>query len=250
MKLETAMHLLIFGAGRVSASFAAYARHLGAEVSIATRTNAENDPDEVRALVTAADVVAAAIPDDRLADWFGVWGPIIRPKTAIHFSGALTFDGMRSYHPLYSFPRKALSPAVMAKVPFAREEGAPPLATVLPGAKNPEFAVAADDRAYYHALAVLSGNFAAHIWNETAKAFGGRFQLPPETILGGYLAGVVDRFRENPLDSMTGPVARRDAQTVAANLGALDGDPHLKALYESFLASAWPAWREAAKNRS
>lgn len=244
------MHLLIFGTGRVGTSLARYARHLGAEVSTVTRTKAENDRSAVSALVSVADVIAAAIPDDRLAGWLAAWGPVIGPKPAIHFSGALTIGGMRSYHPLYSFPRTALAPEVMATIAFAREEGAPPLASVLPGAENPEFAVSADGRAFYHALAVLSGNFAAHLWNETAKAFGARFNLQPEIILGGYLAGVVDRFRENPLDSMTGPAARKDAETVAANLKALEHEPRLKTLYESFLASAWPDWREAVKNRS
>jgi predicted short-subunit dehydrogenase-like oxidoreductase (DUF2520 family) len=243
------MRLLFFGNGRVGTNLAAYARHLGADVTLVTRTKAENDRVAVSALIASADVIAAAIPDDRLAGWFATWSPVIGRKPAIHFSGALTIGGMRSYHPLYSFPPTALAPEVLAAIAFAREEGAPPLSSILPGAGNPEFAVSADERAFYHALAVLSGNFAAHLWNETAKAFGSHFKLPPELILGGYLTGVVERFRERPLDSMTGPAARKDAQTVAANLKALEQEPRLRALYESFLASAWPDWRDNLKNR-
>lgn len=234
------MRMLIFGTGRVGASIALYASYLGAEVSVATRDMAEGDRSQVGSLIRDADLVAAAIPDDRLLAWFQEWRGEIGSRLAIHFSGALTIGGMRGYHPLYSFPKTPLPPQTMAAIAIAREEGAPPFGAVLPGAANPEFAVRAADRPYYHALAVLSGNFAAHIWNEAAKGFAARFGLPPETMLAGYLAGVVDRFRESPFNSMTGPVARQDAQSVAANLEALAGEPRLKALYEAFLASAWP----------
>jgi predicted short-subunit dehydrogenase-like oxidoreductase (DUF2520 family) len=98
------------------------------------------------------------------------------------------------------------------------------------------------DRAYYHALAVLSGNFAAHLWNEAAKGFAGRLKVAPETILASYLAGLVERFRESPYDSLTGPVGRRDRASVEANLAALEGEPKLKALYASFIMSAWPGF--------
>ena len=231
------MRMLIFGTGRVGGSLARYARHLGAEVDAVGRGA---DANSVRALIDRADLIAAAIPDDRLSPWFAEWKGAIGARRAIHFSGALTVEGMQGYHPLYSFPKAPLEPAVMAGVAIAREAGGPRFASILPGATNPELELAAEDRAFYHALAVLSGNFAAHLWNETAKAFEDRFNLPPETIMGSYLAGVVDRFRESPFDSMTGPLARRDAASVAANLAALDTAPNLKALYEAFLESAWP----------
>ena len=234
------MRMLIFGAGRVGASLAAYASHLGHEVTVVSRQQASSDRASVAALIGKSDLIAAAIPDDRIAPWRSDWAAEIGRRTAIHFSGALTFEGMLSYHPLYSFPANPLAPEVMGRIAIAREAGAPAFSSILPGAANPEFVVAAADRPYYHALAVVSGNFAAHLWNETAKGFAARFALPPEEILGSYLAGVVERFRENPFDSMTGPVARRDAETVAANLAALAGEPRLKALYISFLDSAWP----------
>lgn len=234
------MRVLIFGTGRVGASIAPYASHLGNAVSVVSHAMAANDKSAVKALIRASDVVAAAIPDDRLHGWRDEWRAEIGERLAIHFSGALTLEGVRSYHPLYSFPPHALDPAEMAKIAIAREEDAPPFATVFPGAQNPEFVVTASDRPYYHALAVLSGNFAAHLWNEAARGLVSRFGLPPEEILGSYLSGVVDRFKENPLSSLTGPVARHDAGTVAANLSALEGEPRLKALYEAFLESAWP----------
>jgi predicted short-subunit dehydrogenase-like oxidoreductase (DUF2520 family) len=221
---------------------ASYLRHLGHRASIVTRAEAESAPAACRALVERADVIAAAIPDDRLADWEKAWRGALAGKPAIHFSGALSVHGLMSYHPLYSFPKTELAPATMRSIAFAREEGAPPFSEIVPGATNPDFVVADADRAYYHALAVLSGNFAAFVWNEAAKGMAARLRIPPEEMLSSYFSGLVDRFRESPFDSLTGPVARRDRMTVERNLKALADDPKLAELYRAFLRAAWPEY--------
>lgn len=233
------MQLAIFGTGRVGLSLAQYARHLGMAVDAIGRAEAEAGPAAIRTRIDRADLIAAAIPDDRIAPWFAVFGPAIGARPAIHFSGALTVPGMRGYHPLYSFPRTPLAPEVTARIAIAREEGAPAFGQIFPGARNPEFEIRPQDRALYHALAVLSGNFAAHLWNESAKVFAARFAAPPEA-MRYYLAGVVDRFAESPFNSLTGPVARKDRTAAEANLRALAGEPRLAALYRAFLDSAWP----------
>jgi predicted short-subunit dehydrogenase-like oxidoreductase (DUF2520 family) len=229
---------LIFGPGRVGRSIKAYVRHLGHEATLLSRAEAE--AEKARTLIKEADVVAAAIPDSALPAFSTQWAPALDGKMAIHFSGALTIDGIWSYHPLYAFPPSALPPEAMRAVAFAREEKAPPLAEIIPGAPNPEFVVKAEDRAYYHALAVLSGNFASFLWNKAAMGFSSRLKIDPETIVASYLSGLVDRFREHPFDSMTGPVKRRDRATVEANLAALENEPELVSLYATFLALAWP----------
>ncbi len=234
------VRLLIFGPGRVGGAMARYARFLGHDADLVSRAEAEAGPAANAARIAAADIVAAAIPDGALTRWADDWRTAIGARTAIHFSGALTIDGVTGYHPLYSFPRTPLAPQALAQVAIAREAGTPKFADLVPGAENPELEIAPQDRAFYHALAVLSGNFAAHLWNETARAFAGRFDAAPEAILSGYLAGVVERFAESPLDSLTVPAARRDAATVEANLAALAAEPRLAALYRAFLASAWP----------
>lgn len=233
----------IFGTGRVGTSLATWLRRLGHKVETITRADSAARSPAALAAVKAAEVVAAAIPDSALADWRDSFARELEDRRGVHFSGALLVDGLISYHPLCSFPRAPLDPAVMDRIAFARQEGAPPLAETFPGAANPEFVIAGADRAFYHALAVLSGNFAAHLWNETAKAFEARLGLKPETVLAPYLEGVAARFAESPLDSLTGPVARRDGASARANLEALADTPRLEALYRAFLASAWPDFR-------
>lgn len=232
--------LLIFGPGRVGANIAAYARHLGVDVDVVSRAQAAGDPDQMAPRIQAATTVAAAVPDSAIAGVFDRWRGALRGKRCIHFSGALTLAGADSYHPLYSFPRSVLPNDVMRRVAFAIAEGAPALSDLLPGAPNPVFTISEKDRAFYHAIAVLTGNFSAHIWNQAARAMAQRLPDAPPEILGPYLAGVVDRFQESPFDSVTGPVARRDQGSIAANIQSLAEHPQLQTLYEAFLASAWP----------
>jgi predicted short-subunit dehydrogenase-like oxidoreductase (DUF2520 family) len=158
------MRIVIFGPGRVGRSFGAFARSLGAEVALLSRS------DEAASAVARADLVAAAIPDDALPVWCEQWRGALAGKRAIHFSGVRVIKGLPGYHPLFSFPADPLDPATFARIAIAREPDAAPFAAVLPGADNPEFVVRDEDRAFYHALAVVSGNFAAHLWNETAAS--------------------------------------------------------------------------------
>lgn len=228
------MRIVIFGAGRVGRSFGAYAASLGGEITLLSRG------EDGAAAVARADLVAAAIPDDALPAWFDEWRTALAGKHRLHFSGARVIAGLPGYHPLYSFPAAPLDPKAFGLIAMAREPDAAPFSTLLPGAKNPEFVVRDEDRAFYHALAVVSGNFAAHLWNETAAAFAARLGPKAGEVLGAYFSSVIDRFVESPAASLTGPVARRDAETVKANLEALAGEPRLKALYRAFLRSAWP----------
>lgn len=236
---------VIFGRGRVGSNMAAYIESLGHQVTPISRGEAENEQALCAERVKEADIVAAAIPDDKLPSWRDAWlGVIGEGKVAIHFSGAARIDGVYGFHPLYSFPRSVLSSKQMSEIAFAREPSAPPFKEVFPGASNACFEIGDEDRARYHALAVLAGNLPAFVWNEMAKEFAALTGMPAEKVLGAYLNSVVDRFIESPEDSMTGPVARRDKTTVLKNLSALEDTPKLKALYDAFVRLAWPGFTD------
>ncbi len=237
--------ILIIGQGRVGVSMAAYGRSLGLNVDVATHADVKAAGAPLAARMRAARVAAAAVPDSAIAPIFQRWRDHIdegrrADQTFVHFSGALTVDGAHSYHPLYSFPKNVLPMEIMGAIPIAVEEAAPSFDSLFTGAPNPVFTVKREDRAFYHAIAVLTGNFAAHIWNEAATALEKRLPELPPALLAPYLAGVVNRFEESPTASITGPIARRDAETAAANLKSLKGAPQLEALYSAFVQSAWP----------
>lgn len=231
--------LAIIGRGRVGASIEAYGDWLGLDTRAFDRRALAADEDQ--SFIKSADCVALAVPDDRIESAFAHYRSLIaRRAFLMHFSGARRFSGLYGYHPLYSFPTHPLDPETTAAIAFAVEPDAPPLGEIWPGAGNRTFVVSADQRALYHALAVLAGNYAAFIWNEVGTEFQARLGHSPADILAPYLAGVVQRFAENPAASMTGPVARGDGQTIRANLNALKNVPKLHALYGQFLRHARP----------
>jgi len=236
----------IIGAGRVGRSMAAWWRALGHEVALADRRHTGN-AEAVRQATDSSDLVAIALPDGAIQPFIEKYRKEIEQAEVIHFSGAISVDGATAYHPLYSFPTAPAPVADLSRALIARPAGAAPFWTLVPGAANPEIEVAPEDRALYHALAVVSGNFAAHLMNEAAAQFAARFGADPAGALGPYYESVVARFRENALQSMTGPLARRDAGSVAANLEALAAAPRLAALYRAFLASAWPDYPAGVK---
>ncbi len=243
------MQHLVIGLGRVGQSMAAYARHLGCEVETLGRDDILGGVDVLRRAAAAADVIAIATPDDVIAEVRAAIGSAAAGKAVVHFSGALIVGGAHAVHPLCSFPKEAMSPEALARAPFGLEPGGPPFDEIYPGATNPTFNVRSEDRAFYHAIAVLCANYPAHIWNACAGAFAERFPDAPPDALATLLESCVDRFRESPLSSMTGPVAREDRSTVAANRTALAEAPPLMALYDAFLASAWPEALPQASKR-
>ena len=234
------MRYVIFGAGRVGANVAAYLRHLGHEVDVILRRTALSDKATCRELINTANVVAAAVPDSSIAAWFEEWRHEIGEREAIHFSGAMTIEAMSAYHPLYSFPRSMIDFATFEQIGFACSEYAPAFNEIFPGAPNPNFRVKEQDRAFYHALAVVTGNLPAYLWNRSMPSIERFAGAKAGDVMSVYLQSLVDRFQEAPSDSLTGPIARRDAATVSSNLAALENVAELKALYETFLRAAWP----------
>lgn len=234
--------IVVFGQGRVGYNISRYFDALGHNVTSFTRQAWEADKNFAYAAIGQASVVALAVPDDLIAGLKLALNPQLVAQTVIHFSGAQTYRGILSYHPLYSFPQKPLAPEAMASIAIARDENAPTFATLIPGAENPELVIPSTDRAFYHALAVVSGNFSAHLWNKCAIRFEEAFNEPAGPIFKSYFQSLIDRFEESPRDSLTGPLARRDRESVAANLTALEDHPDLTALYKAFLSSAWEAY--------
>ncbi|MEM8935683.1 MAG: DUF2520 domain-containing protein [Pseudomonadota bacterium] len=219
-----------------------YLTALGEPVRVIRGDEGRASSTETVEAVKRADIVCAAIPDDKLDVWRRQWSDAIGDSPAVHFSGALSIDGMAGFHPLYSFPTTLLDVAQMRNIAFACPSDGPSFKTIFPSAPNPTFMLHDADRPYYHALAVLSGNLAGFVWNETAAAFKEDFSAAPAEVLRHYFASLVDRFEENPENSFTGPVARKDESTVTANLLALKSRPDLVNLYKAFLAAAWPEY--------
>lgn len=181
-------------------------------------------------LLPQADVVALAISDRALAEFFRTHHARAPRALWIHFSGALEIPGVRGFHPLMSFGPAPYGDAVYRRLAYvtAGADARWPDALPLP---NALFAIRPEQKPLYHALCVLSGNFTTLLWEKAQREFT-RLGLPPE-ILRPYADVVIDNVFQDPARALTGPLVRGDTETMNQNLQALDGDAYA-GVYRAF----------------
>lgn len=219
---------LLLGRGRLARHFDHVFTHLLKTEPL--RWHRGQGLDALRALAARATHIGLAVSDSALGEL--VAGPLAGTKARlVHFSGATSIPGIASAHPLMSFGPVLFNDEVYSRIHFALT-GADSLDEVLPGWVNPWFSLAAEDKAGYHAWAVMAGNFPVILW-AGLEAELARLGCPPEA--GRlYVRQVAENFfREGPA-ALTGPLARGDQGTIDKNIQALGASPWA-ALYRSFL---------------
>ena len=92
---------------------------------------------------------------------------------------------------------------------------------------------AKDEKAYYHALCVMSGNFTTIIWSKLFKELESRLNIPKEAAFT-YLNSIALNLQINHRDALTGPLIRGDSKTINQNLAALENDSFLP-IYQIFI---------------
>lgn len=185
---------------------------------------------EPRVVLIAVKDGAIAEVAGRLADHAGPWSG----RVAAHLSGAQTSEALKplrdagadvaSWHPLVT-----LASGLPAGTPFFAE-GDDAAASVLqamtqaiggrferlePGAK-----------AAYHAVATVAGNLTTVLFAAACDVLRAHGVAAPEQALSTLARQSLDNAIAQPgLQALTGPVARGDAGTLAANVEALRGAP-------------------------
>jgi predicted short-subunit dehydrogenase-like oxidoreductase (DUF2520 family) len=197
----------------------------------------------LRAAVEPATHVLLLVADGAIAGLLKRY-PGLRRKKLVHCSGALALPGIAGAHPLMTFGERLYTLDQYRRIPFMIDCGHA-FDDLLPGLSNPHYEISPEQKARYHALCVMAGNFSQVLWQSVADRFD-RIGLPAAT-LAPYLRQVVDNFIEDPEHALTGPLTRGDGQTIERNLQALAGDS-LAPLYRAFL-DHWHAERPAARER-
>ena len=219
----------IVGGGRLARHFSEYFHLLEIPHTRWTRDNQSalntfEQPDAEKRLqetVGKADRVLLLVSDNAIAVLLKQY-PFLREKQLIHCSGVLSFPGVAGAHPLMSFANHTYELDTYQSVPFMVEAGLV-FSEVFPGLPNPHFAIKFEDKARYHALCVMAGNFAQILWKGVAQRFEQQLELPVGT-LHPYLNQLVENFIQSPETALTGPLTRNDQQTIAQNINSLDGD--------------------------
>lgn len=171
------------------------------------------------------------ISDDAIADFHSQHFKDSQ-KTFVHFSGALTLDGIFGAHPLMTFGVETYEPDVYLQMPFICDFPSHGFEAVLPGLENPRWTLSPDKKSLYHSLCVTSGNFSAILCSAVLNKFEDELDLPKE-VLVPYMQQTLKNVFSDPNKNLTGPLIRQDQKTMKLNLKALDHDP-LSELYRAF----------------
>lgn len=226
---------LIIGAGRVARHLAHYFQLLNLNFTTWDRNQSESD---LQTKAAEATHILVAISDSALEDFYSEHLKDREDKVLVHFSGALYFKGMIAAHPLMTFGTDLYDLKSYQQIHFALT-GCDELSEALPGLANPFSAVFAFEKARYHALCVLGGNFTTLL---VAKMLEGFAEMKiPVSAARPYIEKVIENTLANPDEAFTGPLARKDAVTVEKNLQALNNDPY-QSIYKAFLETLWPEY--------
>ena len=213
----------VIGTGRAGGAIRGRLIERGLQVSDGRRPRAD------------AELVVLCVPDSAIA---AVATAIPVGQWVAHVSGATRLIALDphprrfSVHPLQTLTRERGSEqldgawgAISGETPEA-VGSARWLATTL-GLRP--FEVADDDRATYHAAAVIGGNFLVTL-HDVASRLLAEVGAPTEAIVP-----LMTRAIENGFDR-TGPIARRDWTTVEAHVAALgERAPDLVPLYRALV---------------
>jgi len=233
------MNYAIVGGGRLARHFSEYFRLLEIPHTRWTRDhcssfNTFKVPDPAQRLkqtIGNAGRVLLLVSDKAIATLLKQY-PFLHKSQLIHCSGSLSVPGVAGAHPLMTFADHLYELDTYQKVPFILETG-PGFAQLFPGLPNPNFVMNVEDRARYHAMCVMVGNFSQLLWKGISDRFEQQFDLPAAT-LHPYLKQITENFIQVPDSALTGPLTRNDRQTIERNLNSLDGDT-LQNLYAAFV---------------
>jgi predicted short-subunit dehydrogenase-like oxidoreductase (DUF2520 family) len=225
---------LIIGSGRVARHLSHYFHLLNLNFESWDR---HQDPHALARKISSATHILLALSDHAIEGFYRqhLAG---HEKTCVHFSGALDLDDIVCAHPLMTFAEQLYSLEQYRNIHFTLT-GCDDLNQALPGLPNSYSLLAAEQKALYHSLCVVGGNFTTLLGIEMLK--GLRDLNIPDHAIQSYLQQIVLNIFNEPGKAATGPLARKDATTVTANLRALEGSA-LQEIYLSFLKTYWPEY--------
>jgi predicted short-subunit dehydrogenase-like oxidoreductase (DUF2520 family) len=255
------MRIALVGPGRAGTALALAMERAGHDI-VAVAARDRSQAEQAAALVgakpfalgdalPAVDLVLVAVRDDAIGEVAGALVPAMgEAGGVVHVSGATPVGALEpladagfatgSFHPLQTLPNPEagadrLTGAWIAITAFPPLRGVlHELATSL-GARP--FDLDDDRKAVYHAAAAAAANFplaALAVSRDLFTAAGVPFEAARPLVE----ALVANAFERGPTESLTGPVARGDVETVGAQLAAISSEsPQWEHAFRSFVAA-------------
>lgn len=173
--------------------------------------------------------------------------PVLKTKTVIHCSGALTTPLAHGAHPLTTFSKSLYTLDEYTQIPFITELEGSNFNELFPQLKNANYAIERSQKPLYHALSVVACNFSILLWQKLFTGFENDLHIPAD-VGKPILKQTLTNLLREPNIALTGPLARQDFKTIAANLKALEGDPYA-GIYQAFV-DAYQAIQRQVKEKS
>jgi predicted short-subunit dehydrogenase-like oxidoreductase (DUF2520 family) len=188
--------------------------------------------DDVRGAAAGVDVVLIATPDAAIA---GVAAEV-EPADAVlvHLAGSLGLDALAPHpparraavHPLVALPNAEIGARRLAAGASFAIAGHPIAARIVDDLGGRAFVVADEDRAAYHAAAVIASNHVVALLGQVERV-AAEAGVPLDAYLDLVRVTIDNVADLGPAEALTGPVARGDWVTVERHrevLARLDSD--------------------------
>lgn len=219
----------IIGAGRAGSALATALDRVGWRV-----VELLGRGDDVADAALGVDVLVVATPDSAI-------GPVaahVRPvdtTVVVHLAGSLGLEALEPHvkrgavHPLVSIPAAQIGAERLLAGAWFAVAGDEIATRMVDDLGGRWFHVGDEDRALYHAAAVIASNHLVALLGQVDRIARG-IGVPFSAYID-LARTTVDNVAElGPHDALTGPVARGDWATVARHLAALD--PSEREAYE------------------
>ena len=227
--MHTKSSLLLIGSGRLAFHLRHWLKLNNPTLDLQIWSR-QDSLDTLQLRLNKAQKVLLAIKDDSLVSFYETHLEKNQIPT-VHFSGALYDSRLIGAHPLMSFTPELLPESVYHKIHFALDTQNQ-LEDILPCFKNPYTFIKPEQKPLYHALSVLTGNFPQLIWNETFAEFH-KLNIP-NSALELYLQQIASNFINSKTEALTGPIVRKDLNTIQKNMSAIQNQSKLHSIYQIF----------------
>ncbi len=226
---RTAPRYLVIGNGRVAHHFCRYFSLLNLSYQ---QWHRAQPVAELQEQLQAATHVLILISDSAIESFIQEH-LAASSAVKIHFSGALVSSLAYGAHPLMTFNTGLYTLEKYQAIPFVVDQSAPEFNQLLPGLPNAHVRIAPEQKAKYHAMCVLAGNFSCLLWQKFFSTLEAEFHFPAGTG-HAYLRQQMENLITDYPSAFTGPLARGDVATIRKNLAALTADP-FQSIYQSFV---------------
>lgn len=176
--------------------------------------------------------VLILITDSAIEPFIQTHQNLLKHQQLIHCSGALISNFAHTAHPFMTFSSQTYDLADYSKIPFVLEQEGPRFAELFPKLENPHYYIPRDTKPYYHALCVMANNFTTILWQKFFNETANKFNFPADFAFP-ILKQTLNNLINAPMNSLTGPFARKDLKTIHANLNALAQDD-FQNIYQAF----------------